>query len=74
MGRSHYRLDKRQYQGIFKPGFFAHLNASQFWQTDNDPYQRSRKRRRKVFIVVTIVAFIVLIWVIIESSKALRLF
>jgi outer membrane scaffolding protein for murein synthesis (MipA/OmpV family) len=74
MGRSHYRLDKRQYQGVFKPGFFAHLNSSQFWQTDNDPYQRSRRRRRKVYVVVGIVTFIALVWVIIESSRALRLF
>ena len=74
MGRSHYRLDKRQYQGVFKPGFFAHLNASQFWQSDNDPYQRARKRRRKIYLVVGLIIFIALIWVMIESSKALRLF
>jgi hypothetical protein len=74
MGRSHYRLDKRHYQGVFKPGFFAHLSKTNFWQTDNDPYQKSRRRRKKVIIFISIVVFIGLIWVVIESSQALRLF
>ena len=74
MGRSHYRLDKRHYQGVFTPGFFAHLSHTRFWQTDNDPYQKARKRRRKVILLIGAVALIGLIWVIIESSRALRLF
>jgi hypothetical protein len=74
MGRSHYRFDKRHYRGVFTPGFFAHLSTTKFWQTDNDPFQRKRRRRKKVFWIVAIVAFIGLTWVIIESSRALKLF
>ena len=74
MGRTHYRLDKRRYHGVFTPGFFAHLSKTNFWQTDNDPYQKARRRRKKLVIFISIVAFIGLIWVIIESTRALRLF
>ena len=74
MGRSHYRFDKRHYRGVFTPGFFAHLNASKFWQTDNDPYRRSRRRRKKVILLIAFIAFIGLVWVIFESTRALRLF
>ena len=74
MGRSRYRLDKRHYHGVFKPGFFAHLSQTKFWQTDNDPYQKTRRRRKKVVLLVSLVAFIGLVWVVIESSRALRLF
>ena len=74
MGRTHYRLDKRRYHGVFKPGFFAHLSRTNFWQTDNDPYQKSRRRRKKLVIFISIAALIGLIWVIIESTRALRLF
>ena len=74
MGRTRYRMDKRKYQGVFKPGFFAHLSMTNFWQTDNDPYQRARRRRKKLVFFISIVVLIGLIWVIIESSRALRLF
>ena len=74
MGRSHYRLDKRHYRGIFTPGFFSHLSHSRFWQSDNDPYQKSRRRRRRVLLAVALVALLGLAWVVVESSRALRLF
>ena len=74
MGRSHYKLDKRHYHGVFQPGFFAHLSTSKFWQTDNDPYQRTRKRRRRVILIVGLIAILGLIWVIVESTRALSLF
>lgn len=74
MGRSNYKLDKRHYQGVFRPGFFAHLSETRFWQTDNDPYQKARKRRRKIIFVVSIVVLVCLVWVALESSQALKLF
>jgi hypothetical protein len=74
MGRSQYRLDKRQYQGVFKPGFFAHLNSTKFWQADNDPFIRSRRRRKKILLGLSIIVLLALIWVVIESSRALSLF
>lgn len=74
MGRSHYRLDHRPYQGIFKPGFFAHLSETKFWQTDNDPYLRSRRRRKKIIFLITLLVLLGMAWMIIESSRALRLF
>ncbi len=74
MGRSQYRFDRRNYRGVFKPGFFAHLNSTKFWQTDNDPFQKSRKRRRRVWFVTGFIVAIALVWVIIESSRALSLF
>ena len=74
MGRSQYRIDKRHYHGVFKPGFFAHLNSTKFWQTDNDPFQRSRKRKRKVIWILSILVLATFIWVAIESSRALSLF
>ena len=74
MGRSHYRIDRRHYHGVFKPGFFAHLSHTNFWQTDNDPYLRSRRRRQKIILVFGIMALLGMVWVIIESSRALRLF
>ena len=74
MGRSHYRMDKRHYRGVFTPGFFAHLSTTKFWQADNDPYQRKRRRRKKVVLFIAVIALLGLIWVIIESSRALTLF
>ena len=74
MGRPQYRIDKRRYRGVFKPGFFAHLSKTNFWQTDNDPYQKARRRRKKVIITITIIALIGLAWVILESSRALQVF
>ena len=59
---------------MFKPGFFAHLSKTNFWQTDNDPYQKARRRRKKVIITITIIALIGLAWVILESSRALQVF
>jgi len=74
MGRSRYRLDRRHYRGVFTPGFFADLSHTKFWQTDNDPYQRSRRRRRKFGLVVLLLALIGLTWLVVESSRALALF
>jgi hypothetical protein len=74
MGRSHYRLDHRHYSGIFKPGFFAHLSNSNFWQTDNDPYLKARKRRNRITLLVVILALAGIGWMIFESSRALKLF
>jgi len=74
MGRSHYRFDRRHYHGVFGAGFFAHLSSSKFWQTDNDPYQKARRRQRKVVLVVGIIVILGLAWVIMESTRALHLF
>jgi len=74
MGRSHYRLDKRHYRGPFKPGFFAHLSQSNFWQTDNDPYLRGRRRRKKVGLIIAIIVLLALGWLVLESIRAFRLF
>lgn len=74
MGRSHYSIDRRHYRGVFKPGFFAHLSQTKFWQTDNDPYLRTRRRRRKVTVFITILALVALCWIVIESASALKLF
>lgn len=74
MGRSHYRLDRRHYHGVFKPGFFAFLSSTNFWQTDNDPYLRSRKRRRKFMLIFGLLGTLALVWIIVESSRALKLF
>lgn len=74
MGRSTYRLDKRHYKGVFRPGFFAHLDETRFWQADNDPYQRAKRRRRKIIAVIALLVMAGLVWVAIESSRALSLF
>ena len=74
MGRSHYGFDKRQYKGVFTPGFFAHLDRTKFWQADNDPYHRSQKRRKKILWIIGILILAALIWVAIESSRALSIF
>jgi hypothetical protein len=71
MARSQYRIDKRHYHGVFKAGFFAHLNETRFWQGDNDPFQRSRKRRKRVLIVAIAVLLGAAVWVVIESTRAL---
>jgi len=74
LGRSHYRIDRRHYRGVFSAGFFAHLNKSNFWQTDNDPYQKSRRRRKKVGLAVGFIVAIALAWLVVESIRAFRLF
>jgi hypothetical protein len=74
LGRSQYRFDRRQYRGIFRPGFFAHLSSTKFWQTDNDPFLKKRRRRRKVTIVLVICFLFAIGWILYESSRALRLF
>lgn len=74
MGRSHYKFDHRQYRGVFKPGFFAHLSQTNFWQTDNDPFLRSRRRRKRLILFVSFIVLIGLAWVVVESSRALKLF
>jgi hypothetical protein len=74
MGRSHYKLDRRHYRGIFKPGFFAHLSDTNFWQTDNDPFLRSKRRRKRLILFFSFVVLIGLAWVVVESTRALKLF
>ncbi len=74
LGRSRYRLDRRHYHGVFTPGFLADLSQTKFWQTDNDPYQRARRRRRKFGLVVGVLALLGLAWLVVESSRALALF
>ena len=74
MGHSRYRIDHRHYRGVFKPGFFAHLSDTKFWQTDNDPYLRQRRRRRKIYLFIALFAIAGIVWVILESSRAFRLF
>lgn len=74
MRRSHYRFDQRHYRGVFKPGFFAHLSDTNFWETDNDPYLRQRRRRRRIYLVISILVLAGAAWLIVESSRAFRLF
>ena len=74
MGRSHYKFDRRAYRGVFKPGFFAHLSQTNFWQTDNDPFLRSRRRKKRWILAVSFLVILLLAWVIVESSRALSLF
>jgi hypothetical protein len=74
MDRTQYRFDKRHYKGVFNAGFFAHLNQTKFWQSDNDPYERARNRRRKLLWGFVICVIIALIWVAFESSRALSIF
>lgn len=74
LGRSRYKLDRRHYRGIFGPGFFAHLSRSNFWQSDYDPYEKARRRKRRIGWVVVLVVVIGLGWLAIESSRALRFF
>src|SRR5690606_31744765 len=51
MGLSPYRLDKRQYRGVFKAGFMSRNGGINFWATDDDPIRRRRRRRKKWFAV-----------------------
>jgi len=74
MSRSEYRLDRRHYRGVFKPGFFAFLSQTKFWQTDNDPYLRTRKRRRRILFALILLLVCALVWVILESTQALKVF
>lgn len=74
MRRSLYRIDRRQYRGIFKPGFFAHLSRSNFWQSDHDPYEKARRSRRRWITFLAFIAFAAAVWLIIESSRAMSLF
>lgn len=73
-GRSHYRIDRRHYKGVFKPGFFAHLTQTNFWQTDNDPFLRARRRRKRIFLVIGLILILGLIWMVVESTQALKVF
>jgi hypothetical protein len=74
MNRSQYRLDRRTYQGVFKPGFFAHLSETNFWQADNNPFIKARKRKRTALVVIALILIVGMAWVILESSKAIQLF
>lgn len=74
MDRTHYKFDRRHYRGVFKPGFFAHLSDTNFWQTDNDPFLRSRRRRKRWILFFSVIFILAFAWVVIESSRALKLF
>lgn len=74
MARSLYRLDKRSYRGIFKPGFFAHLSRTHFWQADRDPLALARKRRRRWLLLLALLSAVGFAWLLFESSRALKLF
>lgn len=74
MGRSNYRIDRRHYRGIFSPGFFAHLSRTKFWQTDNDPHYRARRRRKRITLVISLILLAGFIWILFESSRALEIF
>lgn len=74
LGRTQYRLDKRHYRGVFRPGFFAHLSTTNFWQTDNDPYLKTKRLQRNLLLFLILAAAIGLGWLAIESLRALELF
>lgn len=74
MGRTQYRLDRRRYRGVFRPGFFAHLSETNFWQSDNDPYLKTKRLQRRIICSVVLVVILVMLWVAFESLKGLQLF
>lgn len=74
MRRSRYRLDHRPYRGIFCAGFFAQLSRSKFWQSENDPYYKAKRKKRRILWFVLLLAVLALVWVGLESTRALHLF
>ncbi|MEY3000876.1 MAG: hypothetical protein RL648_1090 [Verrucomicrobiota bacterium] len=74
LGRTQYRFDRRHYRGVFRPGFFAHLSSTNFWQTDNDPYLKTKRLHRKLFLMLLILSAIAVLWLAVESLRALQLF
>lgn len=67
-------MDKRHYRGVFRPGFFAHLSSTNFWQSDNDPYLKTKRLQRKLLIFVLCAMSLGALWLMLESFKALELF
>ncbi len=74
MRRPRYKLDRRHYEGIFQPGFFASLNKSRFWETTNNNQRPHRKLLRKVVYVGVIGLCGFLAWVAVVSIQALNTF
>lgn len=74
MGLSPYRLDKRQYRGVFKAGFMSRNGGINFWATDDDPIRRRRRRHKKWFAILLLILLSLTIWFFIESLAAWELF
>lgn len=74
MGHTRYRIDRRPYRGPFKSGFHAHLSASKFFQSNDDRFQRSQRRKRRLLFLGAVLATAGLLWLIGESIRALHLF
>lgn len=74
LARTRYRLDRREYRGNFRAGFLSHLHHARFWESDSDPafYRRRWKRRVRRLLLLVVVLF--LLWLFLESARALTLF
>jgi hypothetical protein len=70
--RHHYRIDRRLYRGPFKPGFFAFLSGSRFWEATNDHFEPRRVWRKRIGRLLVLLLLVVLIYLARESIRGIQ--
>jgi len=72
--RHRYKLDRRQYRGAFRAGFFAYLGGSRFWEASNDRFRRRRWWRiwlKRLFFAAALILLGYIIMVSIQGADVL---
>lgn len=70
--RHRYKLDSRTYRGPFKPGFFAFLSGSRFWESSNDHFEPRRVWWRRVRRLLLLLGLLLLVYVVKESLHGIH--
>ncbi|MDX2109785.1 MAG: hypothetical protein SFY80_06030 [Verrucomicrobiota bacterium] len=77
-GRQHrhgYKLDSRRYDGSkFGPGFFSYMGRIRFWGKRNARYRKPQRLFAPLQWLFYLAGIAVLVWLVLESINALRLF
>lgn len=75
MAKSRYRLRTQiPHRGPFNAGFHAHLSATRFWKQHHDPFALRKRRRKRLLGALLLAVLFLLVYLVIESANAVRLF
>lgn len=74
LGRSRYRMDRRNYRHGFGPGFFNTKQGVNFFEVDVDPRRKMKQGRRRLMVIIIVLGTAAVTWFFVESLAFLELF
>lgn len=74
VGRSSYKLDRRNYRGLFNANFFANLDHGHFWDHHRDPSLRRQRRKLRLGWLIALGAAALAAWFVVESFRGLVIY